>query len=173
MSTETRSITVGGFTVDVVRKDIKNLHLGVYPPHGRVRVAAPLVVSNEAVRLAVIDKLGWIRRQKAKFEEQPRQSEQVARLRHGTSRVLGVATEFCRDTLIGERRVPRFIRPNQREHPVGFNVLDETHRVSLLCRQARSRWVAISRPIPRAPKAIDSATLAAAANAAGMHPSTP
>ena len=40
MSTETRSITVGGFTVDVVRKDIKNLHLGVYPPHGRVRVAA-------------------------------------------------------------------------------------------------------------------------------------
>ena len=75
MSTEARSITVGGFTVDVVRKDIKNLHLGVYPPHGRVRVAAPLVVSNEAVRLAVIDKLGWIRRQKAKFAEQPRQSE--------------------------------------------------------------------------------------------------
>ena len=75
MSTEARSITVGGMAVDVVRKDIKNLHLGVYPPHGRVRVAAPLVVSDEAVRLAVIDKLGWIRRQKAKFAEQPRQSQ--------------------------------------------------------------------------------------------------
>ncbi len=60
--------------MDVVRKDIKNLHLGVYPPNGRVRVAAPLVVSNEAVRLAVIDKLGWIKRQKAKFAQQPRQS---------------------------------------------------------------------------------------------------
>ena len=59
----------------MVRKDIKNLHLGVYPPHGRVRVAAPLVVSDEAVRLAVIDKLGWIKRQKAKFAEQPRQSQ--------------------------------------------------------------------------------------------------
>lgn len=58
MSTETRRI--GGIAVDVVRKDIKNLHLGVYPPHGRAQVAAPLVVSDEAVRLAVIDKLRWI-----------------------------------------------------------------------------------------------------------------
>ena len=75
MTTETHHLTVSGIKVEVVRKDIKNLHLGVYPPHGRVRVAAPLVVSDEAVRLAVIDKLGWIRRQKAKFAEQPRQSQ--------------------------------------------------------------------------------------------------
>lgn len=66
---------VAGIRVEVVRKDIKNLHLGVYPPAGRVRVAAPLVISDDAVRLAVIDKLAWIRRQKAKFAEQPRQSE--------------------------------------------------------------------------------------------------
>lgn len=75
MATDTRRMTVSGIAVEVVRKDIKNLHLGVYPPNGRVRVAAPLVVSDEAVRLAVIDKLAWIRRQKAKFAEQPRQSE--------------------------------------------------------------------------------------------------
>jgi predicted metal-dependent hydrolase len=75
MTTETRHITVGGIAVDVVRKNIKNLHLGVYPPHGRVRVAAPLVVNDEAVRLAVIDKLGWIKRQKARFAQQPRQSQ--------------------------------------------------------------------------------------------------
>lgn len=75
MTIETRRLTVSGIEVEVVRKDIKNLHLGVYPPHGRVRVAAPLVVSDEAVRLAVIDKLGWIKRQKAKFAEQPRQSQ--------------------------------------------------------------------------------------------------
>lgn len=74
MTTECHQITVGGVRVHVERKDIKNLHLGVYPPNGRVRVAAPLVVSYEAVRLAVIDKLGWIKRQKAKFAEQPRQS---------------------------------------------------------------------------------------------------
>jgi predicted metal-dependent hydrolase len=75
MSTEPHRITVGGLTVEVVRKNIKNLHLGVYPPNGRVRVAAPLVVSDEAVRLAVIGKLGWIKRQQAKFEAQPRQSQ--------------------------------------------------------------------------------------------------
>jgi predicted metal-dependent hydrolase len=61
--------------VEVVRKAIKNLHLGVYPPHGRVRVAAPITVSDEAVRLAVIGKLAWIKRQQAKFEGQLRQSK--------------------------------------------------------------------------------------------------
>ncbi|RYU62040.1 M48 family peptidase [Methylolobus aquaticus] len=75
MTTEPHRIKVAGITVEVVRKDIKNLHLGVYPPHGRVRVAAPLLVSDDAVRLAVVDKLAWICRQREKFEEQPRQSQ--------------------------------------------------------------------------------------------------
>ena len=61
--------------MEIVRKDIKNLHLGVYLPDGRVRVAVPLAVDDEAVRLAVIGKLGWIRRQQARFQAQPRQSE--------------------------------------------------------------------------------------------------
>lgn len=74
MLTEVRHLTVAGIKVEIERKDIKNLHLGVYPPHGRVRVAVPLVLSDEAVRLAVIDKLGWIKRQKTRFAEQPRQS---------------------------------------------------------------------------------------------------
>ena len=75
MITENHKITVNGLPVYVVRKAIKNLHLGVYPPHGRVRVAAPLRVSDNAVRLAVIGKLGWIKRQRARFDNQPRQSE--------------------------------------------------------------------------------------------------
>ncbi|MFH0352047.1 MAG: M48 family metallopeptidase [Chromatiales bacterium] len=74
MHPKTRRITVGHLSVEVVRKDIKHLHLGVYPPHGRVRVAAPLVVSDEAVRLAVIGKLSWIKKQRVKFDAQPRQS---------------------------------------------------------------------------------------------------
>lgn len=67
-------ISVNGMPVDVIRKDIKNLHLGVYPPEGRVRVAAPLRVDDEAVRLAVITKLPWIRRQQTRFGLQERQS---------------------------------------------------------------------------------------------------
>lgn len=75
MTTETHRITVGGIEVEVVRKDIKNLHLGVYPPDGRVRVATPLVLSDDAVRLAVIGKLSWVKKQQAKFDAQARQSQ--------------------------------------------------------------------------------------------------
>ena len=65
-------IVVNDLIVDVVRKDIKNLHLAVYPPSGRVRVAVPLLIDDEAVRLAVISRLAWIKRQQAKFAEQER-----------------------------------------------------------------------------------------------------
>jgi predicted metal-dependent hydrolase len=75
MSTEHRRISINGLRVEIVRKDIKNLHLGVYPPNGRVRVATPLRVNDNAVRLAVIGKLGWINRQRTRFDAQSRQSE--------------------------------------------------------------------------------------------------
>jgi len=74
MNTESHDLTINGLPVSIVRKAIKNLHLGVYPPNGRVRVAVPLTVTDEAVRLAVVGKLGWIKRQRAKFKAQPRQS---------------------------------------------------------------------------------------------------
>lgn len=77
MSIEAQTLSVGGLRIDVVRKPIKNLHVGVYPPHGRVRVAAPLAVSDDAVRLAVVTRLPWIKRQRARFAAQPRQSERA------------------------------------------------------------------------------------------------
>ena len=67
-------LSVGGLEVQVVRKQIKNLHLGVYPPAGRVRVAVPEAMKDSSVRLAVIGKLGWIKRQRAQFAAQPRES---------------------------------------------------------------------------------------------------
>jgi predicted metal-dependent hydrolase len=75
MNTETYNFAISGMNVEVVRKPIKNLHLGVYPPHGRIRVAAPLALTKDAIRLAVVDKIVWIKRQKAKFEAQARQTE--------------------------------------------------------------------------------------------------
>lgn len=70
-----QKITVGNISIDVVRKDIKNLHLGVYPPNGRVRIASPLKIDDEAVRLFAISKMAWIKKQKIKFETQERQTE--------------------------------------------------------------------------------------------------
>ena len=75
MNFEYRRIQVSDIPVEIVRKDIKNLHIGVYPPYGRVRVAAPLQLDDEVVRLAVVSRLGWIRRQQGAFEQQDRQSE--------------------------------------------------------------------------------------------------
>lgn len=75
MSISRNTIEVSGIRVEVVRKPIKNMHLGVYPPEGHVRVAVPLRIDDEAVRLAVISKLSWIRRKQKAFVDQPRQSE--------------------------------------------------------------------------------------------------
>ena len=75
MSTDSDILEVSGIPVHVVRKNIKNLHLSVCPPDGRVRIAAPIKTSSDSVRLAVISRLSWIRRKQAEFESQPRQSE--------------------------------------------------------------------------------------------------
>ena len=56
-------LRVHGVLVDVARKNIKHMHIAVYPPDGRVRVSAPLRVDDDAVRLAVVSRLQWIRRQ--------------------------------------------------------------------------------------------------------------
>lgn len=60
-------------SIDVVRKNIKNMHLAVYPPTGRVRIAAPLRIDDEAVRLFAISKIGWIRKHQRNFVAQDRQ----------------------------------------------------------------------------------------------------
>lgn len=68
-------IVVNNIVIDVVRKDIKNLHLSVYPPSGRVRVATPTQVDDEAVRLFAISKMSWIKKNQAKYINQQRQPE--------------------------------------------------------------------------------------------------
>ncbi|MCB1769234.1 MAG: M48 family metallopeptidase [Candidatus Competibacteraceae bacterium] len=73
MTTERSRLEVDGILVEVIRKNIRRLHIGVYPPDGWVRVAAPLRLTADAVRLAVITRLGWIRHHQARFAAQPRQ----------------------------------------------------------------------------------------------------
>jgi predicted metal-dependent hydrolase len=68
-----RRLEIGDVTVEVEFKDIKNVHLSVQPPCGEVRVAAPLRMNLDTVRLHVISKLSWIRQQCRKFQEQERE----------------------------------------------------------------------------------------------------
>jgi len=67
-------INLGEITVDVILKDIKNIHLSVYPPLGHVRIAAPIRMSLDTIRIYAISKLGWIKKQQQKFREQIRET---------------------------------------------------------------------------------------------------
>jgi predicted metal-dependent hydrolase len=75
VSTGSAYLTVAGIDVDVVYKDIKNLHISVYPPLGRVRVAAPTRITEDAVRLAVVQRLPWIKKQREQLQNADRQTE--------------------------------------------------------------------------------------------------
>jgi len=70
-----QQIDLGNIKVDVVQKDIKNIHLSVYPPTGRVKISAPLRMELETIRMFAISKLGWIKKQQEKFRKQQRESE--------------------------------------------------------------------------------------------------
>jgi len=69
-----KQIVVGDIRIDVIRKDIRNMHLAVYPPTGRVRISAPLKVKDDVIRLFAISKLAWIKRHKVNFKTQERLS---------------------------------------------------------------------------------------------------
>ena len=68
-------IVVSEIPVEVLKKKIKNMHLYVKPPNGKVSVSVPLEISDEAIEHFVRSKIGWIKKQINKFEAQPRQSE--------------------------------------------------------------------------------------------------
>ncbi len=70
-----KQMEIGNISIEVVKKNIKNIHLAVYPPNGRVRIATPENVKDETLRLFTISKLSWIRKQQRKFAGQERQPE--------------------------------------------------------------------------------------------------
>ena len=67
-------IELGDIIVDVVHKDIKNVHLSVYPPTGHVRISAPERMSLDTIRLFAISKLGWIKEQQRELGAQDRET---------------------------------------------------------------------------------------------------
>ena len=67
-------LELGEISIEVVKKRIKNLHLRVYPPAGRVRISAPMWVELEAIRTFAISKLAWIRQQQERLRKQERET---------------------------------------------------------------------------------------------------
>jgi predicted metal-dependent hydrolase len=140
MSTASSYLTVAGMNVDVVRNDIKHLHIGVYPPVGRIRVAAPDRLDDEAIRLAVIHRLPWIKRQRKQLQAAERQSEREM-VSGETHYVWGVGRRLAVVERPGRRRVE--VQGGQRltlSVPAGTDaetrrrVLDDWYRDQLRAR---------------------------------------
>ncbi|MCF6155665.1 MAG: M48 family peptidase [Candidatus Brocadia sp.] len=69
-----QQIQLSNLPIDVIQKDIKNIHLGVYPPIGRVRISAPLRMDLETIRVFALSKLSWIKKQQQKLLSQERET---------------------------------------------------------------------------------------------------
>jgi hypothetical protein len=111
-------ITIGNIDIDLIRKNIKNIHLSVYPPDGRVRLAVPERMNDEAVRLFATSKLAWITKQRKKFSEQDRQTarEFVSGESHyyfGTRYLLNVVETTGKQhiELRGNKYIDLYVRP--------------------------------------------------------------
>lgn len=75
MNTANDYFTVAGIGVDVIYKDIKNLHISVYPPLGHVRVSAPYRLNEDTIRLGIVQRLSWIRKQQQQLKNADRQTK--------------------------------------------------------------------------------------------------
>jgi len=110
-------INLGDLVIEVVRKDIKHVHLSVHPPMGRVRMAAPSHLSQDALRAFVIGKLAWIRRQQAKLHAQERETprEFLDRESHyvwGRRRLLTIVEHHAAPLVeLRHTRLKLFVRP--------------------------------------------------------------
>lgn len=69
-----QQIQLGQITIDVTLKDIKNVHLSVHPPAGKVTISAPLGMELDTIRTFAISKLDWIKKERQKFEQQIRET---------------------------------------------------------------------------------------------------
>lgn len=130
-------ISVSGIDIEVIKKNIKNIHLSVHPPNGRVRLATPDDTDDDAIRLFVISKLDWIRKQQRELQEQERISarQYLSGESHyylGERYLLNVLYTKGRQTveIAGKKEMNLFVRENstieQRER-----VMNEWYRKQL------------------------------------------
>lgn len=131
------SIFVNDLTIDIVRKDIKNIHLAVYPPSGRIRLAAPLDINDDTIRLFVISKIGWIRRSQRKFDSQVRIPKREYRQREshyfqGRRYLLNIIEKDTPPKVIikDKKHIDLYVKP-QMPHEKYHEVLQDWYRIEL------------------------------------------
>lgn len=148
MNIETISITASNIEIEVIRKDIKNMHLAVYPPTGRIRLAAPMKTDSEVVRMFAISKIGWIKKHIKNFNEQPRETpmEYISGESHyyfGKRYMLQVIERDGPNTikLKGLKTIQLYVRPSTTTETKA-NLLKEWYRQELkkILPQLITKW---------------------------------
>lgn len=132
----TMELEIGGVSVDVIFKDIKNVHLSVYPPTGRVHVSAPRHMNLETVRLFAISKIGWIRKHQGKIQCQPRETprEYLERESHyvwGRRYLLEIKEAGSKPLIVLNNRTIELTLPEGAPVELRRSVLNEWYRVEL------------------------------------------
>ena len=126
-------VHLGDMAVDVIRKEIKNVHLSVHPPTGKVRIAAPSRMSLDTIRVFAISKLPWIRQQQRKLQEQERESprEYLNRESHyvwGRRYLLTIIeSDQPASVEVGHSRINLRVRPGT-DHAKRQSILEDWYR---------------------------------------------
>lgn len=129
-------IKLGEIVVDVELKDIKNVHLSVYPPKGRVRIAAPRRMTMDTIRIYAISKLSWIKKQQLKFKAQVREAPREFLTKEGHyylgSRYLLKVTEHdaTPEISIRHKTIEMWVRPETSKEK-RMVLMDEWYRARL------------------------------------------
>ena len=129
----TELIRIGEISIAVTRKDIKNVHLSVHPPEGRVTLAAPTETRLEVARAYAITRLSWIRAQQEKLRNQAREAprEFIERESHYLWGRRHLLTVIERDTkpavTIDHKRITLRVRPGS-DHAKRASVIHEWHK---------------------------------------------
>lgn len=129
-------IELGDISISVTRKDIKNVHLSVHPPEGRITLVAPTSTRLEVARAYAISRLGWIRVQQSKLEAQAREAPRqfVERESHyvwGRRYLMVVKNRDAKPSVgIDHKRITLTVRPGSDAHKRA-DVMHEWHKLQL------------------------------------------
>ena len=131
-----QELQLGNITIDVETKDIKNIHLSVYPPNGKVRIAAPEYMELDTIRVFAINKLEWIKKQQATFKNQVRETprEYIEKESHyfqGERYLLNVIEHDAKPkVLLNHNTIELYVRPNTSTEK-RKSILDEWYRAEM------------------------------------------
>jgi predicted metal-dependent hydrolase len=137
VNTSIENITIANIQIEVIRKAIKNMHLAVYPPTGRIRLAAPSTTNDDVIRLFAISKIGWIKKHIKNFKEQPRESAREfssgeSHYFQGKRYLLKIIEKDgpCKVSLKGIKQIQLTVKPNASAETKAI-ILREWYRTEL------------------------------------------